>query len=175
MGSTTTNNRYANRALLLITLVGIIPLLIIFFIFLNNQESPFLKGIAETSFSIPSITSAFSPVMTKVMDLYVKTAPVAGVLTFLFLLKKRKPLKIKKRAELIRACILSPLIYVFLIYLFFLRNLELTTAGRTVRWMAENDVSLLIFYMLFYTAILFITYGVCYTPVLACKLWKERQ
>ncbi|HFQ8044396.1 TPA: colicin immunity protein Cui [Klebsiella oxytoca] len=106
MGNTTVDNRYANRALLFVTLACIIPLLIIFSVSLSNPGSPFLNQIADATRSTPSVTSAFNPVMTKVMDIYVKSAPVAGILAFMFLLKKRKPLEIKKRAELIRACFL---------------------------------------------------------------------
>ena len=175
MDNTTAENRYANRALLFVTLACIIPLLIIFSVSLSNPGSPFLNQIADATRSTPSVTSAFNPVMTKVMDIYVKSAPVAGILAFMFLLKKRKPLEIKKRAELIRACFLSPFVYVFFIYFFLMHNLELTTAGRTVRWMSENNFSLLLFYIMLYIATFFITYAVCYTPVLACKLMRERQ
>lgn len=175
MDNTTADNRYANRVLIFFTLACIIPLLLIFSASLSNSGSPCLKQIAEATRSTPSVTSAFNPVMTKVMDVYVKSAPVAGILAFLFLLKKRKPLKIKKRAELIQACFFSPFIYILFIYFFLMRNLELTTAGRTVRWMSENNFSLLFFYILFYIAVLFITYAVCYVPIIVCKLVRERQ
>ena len=157
MGNTTVDNRYANRALLFVTLACIIPLLIIFSVSLSNPGSPFLNQIADATRSTPSVTSAFNPVMTKVMDIYVKSAPVAGILAF------------------IRACFLSPFVYVFFIYFFLMHNLELTTAGRTIRWMSENNFSLLLLYIMLYIATFFITYAVCYTPVLACKLMRERQ
>ncbi|WP_198649438.1 colicin immunity protein Cui, partial [Escherichia coli] len=46
--------------------------------------------------------------------------------------------------------------------------------GRTVRWMSENDFTLLFFFICMYYCSFFMTYILCYVPVAVYKIWKER-
>lgn len=168
------DNRYANRILYIITLAGITPLLVIFLTYLFNPGAYFIRFIYDNTQNIPSVISSYNPVMTRIMDIYCKSAPLLAFVTFILLFRHRKLETITNREKLITASIFSPFIYAFYAYFFLWNNLELTTAGRTVRWMSENDFTLLIFYICLYYASFFMTYALCYVPVGSYKLWKER-
>ncbi|EHE0685233.1 colicin immunity protein Cui [Salmonella enterica subsp. enterica serovar Eastbourne] len=169
------NNRHANKILLLSVLAGTFPLLLIYCLYLINPDSPFLNYIFNSTLDIPSVTSSFSPVMTRVMDMYSKNEPFFAILIFLFLFRNRKTGTVTDKEKLITACIFSPFIYAFYVYYFLWNNFELTTAGRPVRLLAENNLGLLFFYICLYYASLLLTYIMCYQPVLVYRLWKERQ
>lgn len=168
------DNRYANRILYLITLTGITPLLMIFLTYFFSPDAYVIRAVYDNTQNIPSVISAFNPVMTKVMDIYGKSAPILAFVTFILLFRYRKLETIKNREKLITASIFSPFLYAFYAYFFLWGNFELSTAGRTVRWMSENDFTLLIFYICLYCSSFFITYALCYVPVGVYKLWKER-
>lgn len=168
------DNRYANKMLYLITLAGIIPLLIIYLTYMFSPDAYFISAVYENTKNIPAVISSYNPVMTKVMDIYDKSAPLLAFVTFILLLQHRKLETIKNREKLIIASIFSPFFYAFYAYFFLWQDFELTTAGRTVRWMSENDFTLLIFYICLYYASFFMTYALCYVPVGSYKLWKER-
>ncbi|MFY0304544.1 colicin immunity protein Cui [Escherichia coli] len=53
--------------------------------------------------------------------------------------------RIAKREKLITASTFSPFFYAFYVSFFLWNNFELTTEGRTVRWMSDNDFTLFIF------------------------------
>lgn len=169
------NNRKANHLLYLFLIIGVMPLLCIFVLYYKNPDYSLLNKIAISTENLPGITSSYNSVMTKVMDVYCKTAPFLALILFSLTFKIRTLIKNFNRHVLIRACLLTPFFYAATIYLFLFRSLELTTAGRPVRFMSTNDLTLLLFYISLYSVILLITYGTLFTPVIAFKLLKERQ
>lgn len=168
-------NKAANNILYFFMLIGVVPLIIIFGIYLHNPESQLLNNIAARTGSLPAVISSNSPLMTKVMDVYCKSAPLLALILFIFLMKKPRVIKTANRCALIRSCLLSPFFYLFFIYMFLFRNLELTTAGRPVRLISDHDFTLLLFYVFLYLSIFLLTYGMFFIPVIAYKLYKERQ
>lgn len=169
------SNIDANKLLYVFIFIGIIPLLVILGVYLHNTESNALSNIATRTINLPAITSSHNPLMTKVMDVYCKSAPLFALFLFLLSLKKRKITKTLHRGTLIKSCILSPLAYLFFIYFFYFQNIELTTAGRPVRLMSSNDITLLLFYISLYLSFFFLTYGILYIPIIAYKLFKGRR
>jgi hypothetical protein len=169
------NNKHVNRMLFVILLAGMIPMLVIFVLYFQNKAHPLLNFMYNATQGIPSMTSCYNPIMTKMMDVYGKSAPLLGIITFFILFRKRECKTIADRNTLIRACILGPFIYIFYVYFFLLQNIELTTAGRPIRFMSENNFILLVFYILMYYASFLLTYIICYIPFLAQNIWKERQ
>lgn len=169
------NNRTANKLLYLFTTIGLVPLLCILIIYFNNPDAPLLHTIATKTENIPSITSSYNQLMTKVMDVYCKTAPGLALILYFLTFKTRRLIKSTDRNAVLRSCLLSPLVYAAIVYLFCFRNFELTTAGRPVRLMANNDATLLLFYIALYAIIFFTTYITLFTPVTAFKLLKKRQ
>ena len=148
------DNRKANNLLYLFMVIGVIPLLCILAVYYTNPDNLFLHTIATSTESIPSITSAYNPLMTKVMDIYCKTAPSLALILFILTFKTRKLIKINRNA-VFRSCLLSPFVCAVFLYLLCFRNLELTTAGRPARLMANNDATLLLFYIGLYLIIFY--------------------
>lgn len=154
---------------------GIVPLIIVFAIYLCNPDSLVLNNIASETASLPAVTSLANPLMTKAMDVYCKTAPFFAFALFIYSFKKRKLIKNNRHSSLVRSCLLGPFFYFLFIYLFLFRNVELTTAGRPVRLMSSNDVTLLLFYIGLYISIFLMTYFILLVPVISYKLIKERR
>lgn len=168
------NNRKANNILYLFMVIGVIPLICILVIYYKNPDNPLLQTIATGTESIPSITSSYNPLMTKVMDIYCKTAPFLAFILFIMTFKTRKLIKKLDQKKLIKACVLSPLFYAVAIYLLYVRNFDLMTSGRA-RLIADNNINLLIFYSMLYLSIFFMAYAFFYFPIITYRLFKERQ
>ena len=77
-----TDNKDLNRTLFLITFAGITPLIIIFITYTSNPKFYLISIIFDNTQNIPSIISAYNPVMTKVMDIYGKSAPLLALIAF---------------------------------------------------------------------------------------------
>lgn len=171
----TESNNTANRIMYLFMAIGIIPLLVIFTIYLCNPDSLVLSDIVSGTASLPAVTSLANPLMTKAMDVYCKTAPLFAFVLFICSFKKRKLIKPYKHSALIRSCLLGPFFYFFYVYMLLFRNVELTTTGRPVKLMSNNDVTLLLFYIGLYLSVFILTYFILLIPVIAYKLVKERR
>ncbi|QCT21375.1 hypothetical protein FEM41_17840 [Jejubacter calystegiae] len=102
------DNRRANNILYISAVVGILPLLAIYFLYIYNPQSPLWYSVFNSMQDIPSITSDFNPLMTKAMDLYCKSALLLAIFFFLVQLRYRKIDKITDRKKILQACVLSP-------------------------------------------------------------------
>ncbi|MEM6161343.1 colicin immunity protein Cui [Erwinia sp. P6884] len=169
-----TNKKPGNTLLFTFTFLGVFPLILIFLTYFVNPECSIFHYIFINTKNIPSVTSAFNPLMTKAMDLYCKSAPLLALLVFSLTFKKTKTLKIFNRGNTVRSCLFSPFVYAICMYLLMFRNFELTMAGRPLKMMSENNTGLLFSYLMIYIVIFFMTYAVCYVPVISLKLYKER-
>lgn len=168
------DNRKANNLLYLFMAIGVIPLFFILVVYYTNPDNLLLHTIATSTENIPSITSSYNPLMTKVMDIYCKTAILLALILYILTFKTRKLIKKINRTTVLRSCLLSPFVYASLLYLLCFQSFELTTAGRPVRLMSTNDTTLLIFYIGLYLIIFFTSYFTLFTPVTAFKLLKGR-
>lgn len=168
-------NSAANRLLYVFLLAGLTPLLIILILYALNPESQLLYCIATSTTHLPAFTSTYNPVMTKAMDVYCKSAPLLALILFFSSLKKRILTTPVTQHVLIRSCILGTLFYLTFIYMIFFNRLELSTSGRPVRMLAENNLTLLLFYMGIYFAAFLLTYAMCYIPVFAYLSIKKRR
>lgn len=169
------SNNAANRILYLFLFSGILPLIIIYGVFLHNAGSAFLINIALMTSDLPAVMSATNPLMTKVMDVYCKTAPFIALMAFFATINKRRVSKSVEQKKLIRSALLSPCLYAFFIYMFLFRGLELTTAGRSVRYFSESDVSLLAFYTGFYFLVFIMTYGTLFALAILYRELRKRR
>lgn len=169
------NNITASTLFYIIFAIGVSPLLLIFIVYMNNPDSLFLSAIASRVGNIPVWTSVNSLLLTKVMDVYCKTAPVLAVFWFLFSMRIIFLNKISDTKTLIRSCLCYPLLYFPFIYFLLCSDRELTTSGRILRLMSSNDYSLLLFYICVYFVALLMTCGLYMLPVIAYRLVKERR
>ncbi len=168
------DNRKANNLLYLFMATGVIPLLCILVVYYTNPDNQLLRTIATSTENTPSIISSYNPLMTKVMDIYCKTAPFLALILFAATFKTRKLARKLDKKTLIRACVLSPLFYAIIIYLIYFRNFDLMASGRA-RLMADSNINLFIFYSMLYLSIFFMAYAFFYFPIIAYRLFKERQ
>lgn len=175
MRSIKEDNKFANKILYIFLFIGIIPLVVVLLIYFNNPDSPLLNSISASFSSLPAVISSKNPLMTKVMDVYCKSAPFLALLFFVCSIRVRKITKTANRGALIRSCILSPFFYLFFIYFFLFRDLELSTAGIPLRLLSGHDLSLLLVYIVLYAIIFSLTYAICYIPIIVYKLFKERR
>lgn len=169
------SNNTINTLFYLFLCTGIIPLLIIFCIYMHNPESPILSAIVSSTKDLPEITSNKSPLMTKVMDVYCKTAPLLAIIWFICSLKFVIPNKIAEKKLVLRACVIYPFFYLFIIYPYLFTNRELTTSGIPFKTMSTNNYSLLLVYVIIYLSILCLTYCFFLIPLLLYKIKKERR
>ncbi|EAM3851122.1 colicin-B, partial [Salmonella enterica] len=73
MLNTKDKNKKANQLLYIFSFIGVTPLIIIFTIYINNPLSPTLHNLYNKTESLHAITSAYNPVMTKLMSTYNKS------------------------------------------------------------------------------------------------------
>lgn len=146
-----TDNKAAKK-MFYILIIGIIPLLLIFFIYMNNQNSDILNYINIISGEFPELSSANSPLLSSVMSFYVKTAPLYGVV---FFIRSYKFLKLDKSSSPIKLMVTFLIFsFFYIVILFFLLayNIELTESGRLFRFLSGGDYLLTIFFIsVFYT------------------------
>lgn len=164
----------SNRLLYSVAFIGLLPLAGIFMLSLLNQDNMILNTIYLKIQTLPAITSSYNPLMTRIMDLYCKAAPLFALV--IFALKDRSTLiiEVQERDKLFTAAVCSPFFYGLYIYFFLFNNIELMTAGHPINLVSENNFTLLIFYCCLYISSLFLTYGMCYVPVLFLRLLKQR-
>ena len=158
----------------MITFAGITPLIIIFITYTSNPKFYLISIIFDNTQNIPSIISAYNPVMTKVMDIYGKSAPLLALIAFTLQLRDRKLETIANREKLITASIFSPF-FSFMQIFFFGKNFKINPGGGGVGGGFILIFTLFIFYACLYFCSFFMTYALCYIPVVSYKLWKERS
>lgn len=157
-----------------ILIVGIIPLLLIFLIYMSNKNSNILNYINSISGKIPELLSASNPLLSGVMSFYVKTAPLYGVV---FFINSYKILNLNKSLPLIKLIItfiLFTFFYIIILYFLLAYDVELTESGRLLRFLSGGDYLLTIFFIgVFYVCYTFTCYYLSYTYVIFMML-KEK-
>lgn len=137
----------AVRRMYYIFLVGVIPLIVIFLSYANNQGSDSLTYLYALSGKVPELISANNPALSSVMSFYVKIAPLLGVLFFLI---ARRKLTLKNNFSFtkgILAFILFTVFYIAIVCYFLVSNVELTESGRLLRFLSGNDYLLTVFFI----------------------------
>ncbi len=108
MTSNKDKNKKANEILYAFSIIGIIPLMAILILRINNPYSQVLYYLYNKVAFLPSITSLHDPVMTALMSNYNKTAPVMGILVFLCTYKTREIIKPVTRKLVVQSCFWGP-------------------------------------------------------------------
>ncbi|RDA11746.1 colicin B immunity protein, partial [Escherichia coli] len=104
MTSNKDKNKKANEILYAFFIIGIIPLMAILILRINDPYSQVLYYLYNKVAFLPSITSLHDPVMTTLMSNYNKTAPVMGILVFLCTYKTREIIKPVTRKLVVQSC-----------------------------------------------------------------------
>ncbi len=153
----------AAKRMYYIFLVGVIPLILIFLSYTNNQGSDSLTYLYALSGKVPELISANNPTLSSVMSFYVKIAPLLGVLFFLI---ARRKLTLKTNFSFtkgILAFMLFTVFYIAIIYYLLVSNVELTESGRFMRLLSGNDYLLTVFFVsVFYVCYILTCYYISY-------------
>jgi len=161
-----------------VLLFALVPLLFIVIIYLVDPQSNVLKAISYNTRSLPAIMSSNSPLLSKSMDVYVKTSPFfalfACCLTFKWI--KLKSDKADKSAwQLLMLFVLFTLFYASLIYSFLFKNKELITSAKLLKLMSTNDITLSFFYVTLYAGIYMFSCLYLWIGIGICRAIKERR
>lgn len=142
----------AAKKMFYILIIGIIPLLLIFFIYMNNKNSDILNYINIISGEFPGLSSANSPLLSGVMSFYVKTAPLYGVVFFISSYKFLKLDKSSSPTKLMVTFLIFSFLYIIILFFLLAYNVELTRSGRLLKFLSEKDFLLTIFFIsIFYS------------------------
>ena len=171
--NTDEGNKVAKKMLYFL-LFAILPFLWIFFTYINNPESTTLNVIASSTSNLPAVLSANNPLLSKVMDVYTKTAPLFAFILFLSSVKGMHIRSDKKTTVLLTNLILYCVFCLIFTYVFLFCNIELTTSGRLLRIMSSNVVTLSIFYITLYSGIYILLSMLFWFSIGVCKILKER-
>lgn len=150
-------NNKVSRRMLVFMAFSAIPILFIFALYQDDPHSPLLQEIASFGADWPALMSAKNPLMSKVMDIYCKTAPIFALL---FVLPPCNWVTLKTEASLrvlIKTTLLSGSLYFILVYVFLFCNIELTTKRDILKIIAKNDYFLTAFYASIFSGIFLFT------------------
>lgn len=164
----------AARKMLYCLLFALLPFLLIVLIYIQHQTSGIFNDIAFKTIELPAIHSSKSPVLSRVMDLYVKTSPALAFIAFLITRKHLRLKKGKSFSQAITVHVLFTFLYALLIYVFLFTNTELTTSAKLLAFMSKNDFYLTFFYVSLYSGIYIFSYLYMWFCIGTYRLFKER-
>lgn len=140
----------ATKKMFNILIVTCLPLLAAFVLYLSAPDSQLLSSIATAASDLPTLFSANNSLLSSVMSAYCKTAPFWALLFFLVSYNDLQLNTNQPARALVTTLVLFSILYFAMMYLFLLHTAELTEAGRLVRFMAENDYLLTLFFICIY-------------------------
>ncbi len=155
--------------------LAIIPLFVVFVIYINNSHVEILNFIASSTINLPAVMSAKSPLLSKVMDVYVKTAPVFAFLIFLMTHKKLNFKHNKSIGYTLKIYLYFTIFYAIMIYAFLFSDTELTEKTKLLKLASMNDFFLLILYVSLYSSIYMFGYLYLWFTIGIYREIKERR
>ncbi|WBF46785.1 colicin immunity protein Cui [Serratia rubidaea] len=162
------------KVMFLVLFVALLPFFFIIGIYVQDPTSIMLNNVASITSHLPAIHSLKSPLLSKVMDVYVKTSPFVAFVLFLITQKRLKLKKDNSKWYLLRVFILFSLFYTVLIYSFLFTNKELTNSAKILNLMSTNDIFLSFFYISLYCVIFLFTYLCLWFFIGTIRAFKER-
>lgn len=141
------------------SLFGIMPLIAMLFIYVNDPNSPFLNSIYEIAKSYPEISLPRNPILSESMSLYLKTAPIQAILSSLFYYKLFKITTLHSIKKYINSFLGISFFTFLLIYLFLIRNEQLTQTKGLFPFLYTNDYLLTLYFAMLFIIIFY--FSVC--------------
>lgn len=155
-------------------LIALLPFLLIIIAYVINPTSAILNDVALRTIELPAISSLKNPLLSKVMDVYVKTSPFVAFSLFLLTYKKLRLKENKSVYEILALHMLFTIFYVLFIYVFLFTNTELTTSVKLLKIMSTNDFYLIFFYVSLYSGIYVFSYLYMWFCTGTYRVFKER-
>ncbi|WP_159869280.1 MULTISPECIES: colicin immunity protein Cui [unclassified Raoultella] len=147
------NSAMAKRMIIML-IITIMPIVIVFFVYKNNPDALLLKEISSVSLYFPTLLSANNPLLSSVMNVWCKTAPLWGLVLFILSFKHIQTSSGQSVGTMVKGLALCSLLYFPIIYMLLFNSTEMTESGRLYRVMTQNDYLLTLLFM--------IIYAICY-------------
>ncbi|EEQ2361588.1 colicin immunity protein Cui [Escherichia coli] len=155
-------------------IISLIPMFSIIIIYIHNPTSNILNYIALRANDLPAIYSQNTPVFSKTLSLYVKTAPFTAILLFLNTCKNLRLKNDKSPWQLLKINILFTFFYAILIYAFLFTDTELTSSAKMLKLMSVNIILLSFFYISLHSIIFIFSYLYFWFCIGSYRSFKEK-
>jgi len=142
------NGQQISKYLFLILFIGLIPFIAIFILLTLNPDIKIFITIADLTRDWPGMTSAHNPLMSKIMDVYLKFYPffsfISIIITFKYTIPKDNPHILK---SIFAGLFMFALIALLTFYQSYC-NHELTTEFMFHRLISHSDFIMMLYFML---------------------------
>ncbi|HCB9695576.1 TPA: colicin immunity protein Cui, partial [Escherichia coli] len=155
-------------------IISLIPMFSIIIIYIHNPTSNILNYIALRANDLPAIYSQNTPVFSKTLSLYVKTAPFTAILLFLNTCKNLRLKNDKSPWQLLKINIFFTFFYAILIYAFLFADTELTSSAKMLKLMSVNIILLSFFYINLHSIIFIFSYLYFWFCIGSYRSFKEK-
>lgn len=151
------NGKQISKYLFLILFIGLIPFIAIFILLTLDPDIKIFITIADLTRDWPGMTSAHNPLMSKIMDVYLKFFPTFclfyAFITFKYTIPKDNPHILKSTFAGLFITSLGALMIYYTSYC----NHELTREFRFHRIISHSDFFMTLFFMLSFSALYIIS------------------
>lgn len=133
------NGQQISKYLFLILFIGLIPFIAIFILLTLNPDIKIFITIADLTRDWPGMTSAHNPLMSKIMDVYLKFYPFFSFISIIITFKYTIPKDNTHILKSIFAALLMIALGALLVYYISYCNHELTREFRFHRIISYSD------------------------------------
>lgn len=139
-------------------LLCLFPFVLIIGTYIHNPSSETINNAVMAIGNIPGFHSLKNPILSKLLNSYVHTAPLTAIILFIFTYKEMKLKNNTSTFKALKALFSFTLFNFIIIYCFLFKNTELTNSGRILKAMSLNNFSLSFFYISLYLIIFIFSY-----------------
>ncbi|EAA9297776.1 colicin immunity protein [Salmonella enterica subsp. enterica] len=139
-------------------LLCLLPFILIIGTYIYNPSSDTLNNAAMAIGNIPGFHSLKNPILSKLLNAYIHTAPLTAIILFIFTNKEMKLKNNISTFKALKALFSFTLFNFIIIYCFLFKHTELTNSGRILKAMSLNSFSLSFFYISLYLIIFIFSY-----------------
>ena len=135
----------------IILLITIIPLIIVFTVYLNDPDSHLINVITASASDLPALLSVRNPELSIIMSAWCKTAPFWGTVSFILSFKHIQINGNQTVGTMFKGVVLFSFLYFPIMYMLLLHATEITGSGKIYRIMSQNDYLLTTLFIMIYT------------------------
>lgn len=148
------DNSVMAKKMFIMLAITVMPILILFFLYLNNPDSQLLNSLSLATGGFPALLSANNPLLSSLMNAWCKTAPFWGLVLFILSFKHIQISSGQSVGTMVKGLALCSLLYFPIIYMLLFYSTEMTESGKIYQVMSQNDYLLTLLFM--------IIYAICY-------------
>lgn len=163
------DNSIMAKKMFIMLIITIMPLVVVFIVYLNNPDNLLLKQISSVTRDFPVLLSEKNPLLSSVMNAWCKTAPFWGLLLFILSFKDIQIAGAQSDGAMIKGLALFSVLYFPIMYMLLLSSAEITESGKLYRIMTQNDYLLALLFMVIYSVCYIFT---AYYMLVLVATWK---